>query len=134
MRTMERIHVQYYSRHVYFDAEEQEYVALCSEFPHLSAFGESPGEALAELDIALEGAIDVHRDEGWPIPEPLAPTEVEGLPSGKFVARLPKTLHARLVRAAKNEGVSLNSLVISMLSAGLAANTAQARPRPVARP
>lgn len=117
---MERTQLQRYSRHVYFDADEQEYVALCSEFPHLSAFGETPEDALAELDVLLEGAIEVHQGEGWPIPEPLAPPVVEPLPSGRFVARLPKSLHARLVKAAKEEGVSLNSLVIALLSAGSA--------------
>ncbi|MDZ7706948.1 MAG: type II toxin-antitoxin system HicB family antitoxin [Trueperaceae bacterium] len=101
---MENTVLRRYSRHVYFDADERAYVALCSEFPHISAFGETPEEALAELDVALEGALEVHHDEGWPIPEPLAPPEPEALPSGKFVTRLPKTLHAQLARTAKQEG------------------------------
>lgn len=36
--------------------------------------------------------------------------------SGKFVVRLPKTLHAALEQEAKNEGVSLNQLVVAKLS------------------
>jgi len=119
---MGRTQLHRYSRHVYFDTDEQEYVALCSEFPHLSAFGETPEEALADLEVVIEGAIEVHQDEGWPVPEPLAPPEVEALPSGKFVARLPRSLHARLAKTAKQEGVSLNSLVVSLLSVGLARN------------
>jgi predicted RNase H-like HicB family nuclease len=81
-RATERTRVEHDSRHVDYDLEEREYVALCSEFPHLSAFGESPTEALADLDVALEAAVDVHRDEGWPIPEPSGPLPVEPLPSG----------------------------------------------------
>ncbi|MDZ7799977.1 MAG: toxin-antitoxin system HicB family antitoxin [Trueperaceae bacterium] len=117
--TMENTQLHRYSRHVYFDADEREYVALCSEFPHISAFGETPDEALAELDVALEGALEVHHEEGWPIPEPIAPPEPEALPSGKFVTRLPKTLHAQLARTAKQEGVSLNTLVIALVAQGL---------------
>jgi predicted RNase H-like HicB family nuclease len=124
---MEHTQLQHYSRHVYFDADEREYVALCSEFPHISAFGETPVEALSELDVALEGALEVHREEGWPIPEPLAPPEPEALPSGKFVTRLPKTLHSQLTRAAKHEGVSLNTLVITLLAQGLATRQAQSQ-------
>ena len=41
----------------------------------------------------------------------------DGLPSGKFLVRLPRTLHAVLAREAVEEGVSLNQLVVSRLSA-----------------
>ena len=39
-------------------------------------------------------------------------------PSGKFNLRLPKALHRRLTEDADDAGVSLNQLVVSMLSAG----------------
>jgi len=116
---MEPTQTRHYSRQVYFDPDDREYVALCTEFPHLSAFGDTPEEALADLDVVLAGAIEVHRDEGWPIPEPAAPPPVEPLPSGRFLARVPKSLHARLTSEAKKEGVSLNTLVITLLAEGL---------------
>lgn len=100
--------LQRYSRHVYFNDEDQDYIALCSEFRHLSAFGETPEEALRELNEVLEAALQIHAEEGWPIPRPEPPPEPEGLPSGRFVTRLPKTLHLRLIRQAKREGVSQN--------------------------
>ena len=37
--------------------------------------------------------------------------------SGKFVVRLPKSLHAALENEAKEEGVSLNQLVVAKLAA-----------------
>jgi hypothetical protein len=37
--------------------------------------------------------------------------------SGKFVVRLPKSLHAALVSEAEEEGVSLNQLVVAKLAA-----------------
>ena len=41
----------------------------------------------------------------------------DGLPSGKFLVRLPRSLHAALARDAAAEGVSLNQWVVSKLSA-----------------
>lgn len=79
---MENVQLQRYSHHVYYDVDEREYVGLCSEFPYLSAYGETAHDALVELDTVLEGAIEVHRDEGWPIPEPLSPPEPDGLLGG----------------------------------------------------
>jgi hypothetical protein len=39
--------------------------------------------------------------------------------SGRFVVRLPRSLHAALEREAIAEGVSLNQLVVAKLSVGL---------------
>ena len=44
--------------------------------------------------------------------------------SGKFVVRLPKTLHQALEREAAEEGVSLNQLVVTKLAISLAQATA----------
>ncbi|WP_265288919.1 toxin-antitoxin system HicB family antitoxin [Verminephrobacter eiseniae] len=38
---------------------------------------------------------------------------------GRFVARVPKSIHAQLGARAKAEGVSLNSLVIALIAEGL---------------
>src|SRR5262245_39981752 len=40
--------------------------------------------------------------------------------SGKFVVRLPRTLHAALEAEAEREGVSLNQLVVAKLSMSMA--------------
>jgi len=45
--------------------------------------------------------------------------------SGKWVQRVPKSIHLRLVNRAKEEGVSLNTLVIMMLSESLAGESAR---------
>lgn len=120
---MENDRSSHYSRHVYYDPDEHEFIALCTEFPHVSAFGRTATDALAELDVVLEGAIAVHVEEGWPLPATTPPPEPVGLPSGKFVVRLPRSLHAQLVASSAREGVSLNALVISLLAAGVARGT-----------
>ncbi|MFZ4698574.1 MAG: toxin-antitoxin system HicB family antitoxin, partial [Candidatus Methylumidiphilus sp.] len=38
---------------------------------------------------------------------------------GKFVQRLPKSLHSKLAARARQEGVSLNSLVLAFIAEGL---------------
>jgi antitoxin HicB len=65
-------------------------------------------DALSETIVALEGL-------GQPVPEPGSGGDY----SGKFIQRVPKSLHARLAARAKQEGVSMNSLVISFLSESL---------------
>ncbi len=42
--------------------------------------------------------------------------------SGKWVQRVPKSIHLRLVEKAKLEGVSLNTLVITLLAESLGKN------------
>ncbi|WP_269470959.1 toxin-antitoxin system HicB family antitoxin [Sulfuritortus calidifontis] len=39
--------------------------------------------------------------------------------SGRFVTRLPKSVHAKLAERAKAEGVSLNALVLAFIAEGL---------------
>ncbi len=51
---------------------------------------------------------------GHPVPKPSSSGA-----SGKFVARLPKTLHARLAARARQEGVSMNTLVATFLAEGM---------------
>jgi hypothetical protein len=46
--------------------------------------------------------------------------------SGKWLMRVPKTLHARLARRAEVESVSLNLLAATLLAEGLGARTAMA--------
>jgi antitoxin HicB len=66
-------------------------------------------DALAETIAALESF-------GLSVPEPNS----GGSYSGKFIQRVPKSLHARLATRAKQEGVSMNALVTALLADGLA--------------
>jgi antitoxin HicB len=101
-----------YSINVVWSEEDGGYVALVPEFPGLSGFGETVEQAIVEVHTALNGAIETYQAEGWSLPEPRHQTEY----SGKFMVRLPKSLHGRLVQQANEEGVSLNLLVATVLS------------------
>ena len=56
--------------------------------------------------------MEVKLENNLPIPVP----DVVGNYSGKFVVRLPKTLHQRLAIEAEREGVSLNQLALYKLA------------------
>ena len=106
-----------YSSVVRWSDEDEAYIAVCPELGGVSAFGESPAEALAELEIATRLALETYREKGWPIPEPDEVRQQEY--SGQFRARLPRSQHAQLARRAEAEGVSLNTLVVAAVGAYL---------------
>jgi predicted RNase H-like HicB family nuclease len=102
-----------YSVRVFWSAEDGGYIALCPELKNVSAFGESHAAAVEELDVAIAAAIAVYEEEGWPLPKPAVEAEY----SGQLRLRMPRSLHAQLAVDADREGVSLNSLIVSRLSA-----------------
>lgn len=101
-----------YSFVVRWSDEDEEFMATCPEFPGLSAFGETPEEALREAQIALDGMIDVYRDKGIALPHP----RKEEPYSRQFRVRIPKSLHRQAVEMAEAENISLNSLMIAAIA------------------
>ncbi|MCL2346127.1 MAG: toxin-antitoxin system HicB family antitoxin [Desulfobulbus sp.] len=77
--------------------------------------GETVAEAIANGRDALIGTIAALEEAGHPVPSPNS----GGVASGKFVARVPKSLHAALAARAKAEGVSLNALVLTFMAEGM---------------
>jgi antitoxin HicB len=77
------------------------------ELPGCMSQGDTDVEALEMIRDAMRVWISYGLELGQPIPEP---AEEESF-SGKFVTRIPRTLHRRLVEQAEREGVSLNALV-----------------------
>jgi antitoxin HicB len=85
------------------------------DFQECIADGETVEEALKNGQEALAATIAALESKGLPVPAPNG----GGVASGKFVARVPKSLHAQLASRAKAEGVSLNALVLTFLAQGL---------------
>jgi antitoxin HicB len=77
--------------------------------------GETVDEAVTNGKDALAATIAALEAKGMPVPAPNG----GGVASGKFVARVPKTIHAQLATRAKSEGVSLNTLVLAFIAEGL---------------
>jgi predicted RNase H-like HicB family nuclease len=88
------------------------YFATVREFDGCMSDGATYQEAFENIQEAMAGWIETKRANGFPVPPPIG-GETH---SGKFVVRLPKTLHARLAGEAEREGVSLNQYVLYKLS------------------
>lgn len=102
----------HYSISVAWSESDGMHVAACPALGGISALGASRRKAVAQLEKAIELALETYEAEGWPVPAPDALEEY----SGQFRLRLPRSLHAWLAHEARRQGVSLNSLVTSMLS------------------
>lgn len=92
--------------------EDGTYYVSVEELPGCASMGDTPEEALEMIKEAMEGWIESNLERGLEIPLPESMKEY----SGKFLVRVPASLHRRLVEQAKKEGVSLNQLVVSLLS------------------
>jgi len=91
------------------------YVAEIEELPGCMTQAETLDEALKVIEDARQLWIKTAYEEGQDVPLPRDMEEH----SGKFMLRIPRSLHRNLVRAAKREGVSLNQYVTSLLAAGV---------------
>ena len=83
------------------------------DLPGCMSDGGTPEEAIAHGRDAVAAWIRAAEEVGREIPRP------GELPSGKFIARIPRSLHARLTARASQEGVSMNALVSAFLAESL---------------
>jgi predicted RNase H-like HicB family nuclease len=104
----------HYPAQVFWDEDDKGFIALASDLPGCSAFGETQEEALRELQHAIVAWKQAGEKAGNPIP---APSKSPAPPqySGKVLLRMAYTLHAELAAEAKAEGVSLNHLINTRL-------------------
>ncbi|MGH8498567.1 MAG: type II toxin-antitoxin system HicB family antitoxin [Methylococcales bacterium] len=84
------------------------------DLPGCMADGATVEESIVNGCDAVKSWILTAREFGDPVPAP----DSGGEP-GTFVQRLPKSLHAKLAARAKQEGVSMNTLVLSFIAEGL---------------
>ena len=95
------------------------------DFSDCMSDGETVEDALKNGKDALKATIGALKAKALPVPTPNS----GGVASGKFVARVPKTIHAQLATRAKTEGVSLNTLVVTFIAQGLGQNAGRAKQR-----
>ena len=91
------------------------------DLPGCMSDGETEAEAVANGRDAFVAVVSALHDMGREIPAPSFSPADAAVPraSGKFVARVPKTIHAQLTTRAKAEGVSLNTLLLAFIAEGL---------------
>lgn len=106
-----KVKAEKYSYRVVWSEEDQEYVALCAEFPSLSWLANSQTSALKGIvDLVRETLTDMEANSEK-IPEPLALRSF----SGHFMVRTTPETHRRLATSAMEAGVSLNRYINSLL-------------------
>jgi len=99
-----------YSVNLFLD-EDGDWLAHFLEMPGISAFGDTPEAALAELEKAWRLAKRSYEENSESIP--VAPSCREY--SGQFNVRIGRKVHRSLAVQAAREGVSLNALVSRLL-------------------
>ena len=82
------------------------------ELPGCMSQGETPEEAMEMIEDALRSWLEVELRKGSVIPEPRLKKSF----SGKFVVRVPKSLHRKINDTAEQEGVSLNQWINTALA------------------
>lgn len=93
------------------EAEDGGWIAHFAELPNISAHGNSPQVALAELEEAWAMTKEDYLANGEALP--MAPARREY--SGQFNVRIDRRLHRALATEAARAGVSLNALVARKL-------------------
>lgn len=107
------------------DEEGGGFIAKLPQFGRMGIIGdgETIEDAIKDLEKSKSLRFKRYIEEGVAIPVPEDEIFI-GDYSGKFLVRIPKTIHKELVFAAKTEGVSLNQLAGSILAAGLEGHNA----------
>ena len=88
------------------------WVTSVKELPGCITQADTFEELEEMIKDSMRNWIEVALEDGIIIPEP----RMEDDFSGKFVVRLPKSLHRELVELSEEEGVSLNTFVIQALA------------------
>lgn len=88
------------------------YLARVIELPGLMMTGDTPAEAIANLESVKQEWMETYLRLGNKMAEPLHFHRY----SGKVVLRMPPSLHETLTTVAEIEGVSLNQHMVSVLS------------------
>ena len=101
-----------YTYRVFWSDEDEEYVALCAEFGLLSHLDETPEKALSGIRDLVSHAVQLNREEGIPVPEPLSTRRY----SGTITLRIPPETHRALAMDAAEAGVSMNRLATERLT------------------
>jgi antitoxin HicB len=93
------------------DGKGQYYVARVAELPHCMIHGDTPEEAVREIEMVKREWIESNLKRGNKIPEPVARKY-----SGQISLRIPPSLHRLLINASTVQDVSLNQYMTMALA------------------
>jgi len=113
----------------FYPAEEGGYVAEIEDLPGCITQGESIDEAAAAIEACRAAWIETALADGMEVPSPRTESEY----SGRFLLRLPKSLHRRLAVRARRDGVSLNTELTALLASALEVKEQRSRTTAIVR-
>jgi antitoxin HicB len=104
------------------------YLIEYPDLPGCRSDGKTITEAIASGADAMACWIAAMKADGRIVPAPGSSTSGKAaVASGKWVQRVPVSIHARLKARADAEGVSLNALVTSFISAAIGLDATHAK-------
>lgn len=105
-----------YTIKTFWSDKDQTWIGICPEFEGLATVGKTRREAADEAEAALANYIEIYKEDGIPLPKPLAVSEY----SGQVRLRMSRFAHERAVLSAEAEGISLNTFLSGAVEARLA--------------
>ncbi len=103
-----------YTYRVTWSDEDNEYIALCAEFPSLSWLDKSQDAAFKGIRHLVANVVTDLKQNNEAIPEALATKHF----SGKLLVRVPPDLHRQLTLEASEAHISLNRYLNAKLTMG----------------
>jgi len=85
------------------------YVGRVAEFQNVSAYEDTHEAALTTIRNVLTAIASLAKDKGQALPAPQ--TELDEIPSGRITLRMPRSLHAKVLKRAKHEDTSANQII-----------------------
>jgi antitoxin HicB len=93
--------------------EDGTWTAAAPDLPGAVAAADDLVDAITDVGDAIDAWIAAAQSDGVRVPPPTPP---EGKFSGRFVVRVPRSLHRAATQRAAREGVSLNTYCVTALT------------------
>jgi len=128
--------LEYYSKlpyniiiEMWDDGEGPYWVARIAELPHCLIHGDTPEEAISEIEGVKRDWIKSNLERGLKIPEPIPHKH-----SGQIRLRIPPSLHRLLADRATVEGISLNQYMTAALAKSVGLDIHVSKPKTSRKP
>ncbi len=101
------------------EGEDLFYVLRYKDFDNVIGVGATMEEAMESGKKALEAELAFLAEQGKPAPKPTVTNPLIDV-SGRVTLRMPKALHRKLITRSEEDGVSLNTTILTALAEYLA--------------
>ena len=100
-----------YTYRVFWSDEDEAFIGTVAEFPRLSHFDGTRQEAFDGIVELVSDVMGDMEEDGEELPEPFGKRSY----SGRIVLRMTPEQHRRIAMEAAEQGVSINTLLVSRI-------------------